>query len=80
MILALEHPWFPSHNPCEAFLERRGAKLLRLDYRIPQVPRGVEPDAHCTEKLSCREAVELLPTQTSKSEGSTTQPFLAALQ
>jgi hypothetical protein len=31
-----------------------------------------------TEKLSCRVAVELLPTQKSKSEGSTTQPFFAA--
>jgi hypothetical protein len=33
-----------------------------------------------TEKLSCKVAVELLPTQTSKSEGSTTQPSFAALQ
>jgi hypothetical protein len=32
------------------------------------------------EKVSCNLACELLPTQTSKSEGSMTQPSLAALQ
>jgi hypothetical protein len=35
---------------------------------------------HCTEKLSCSVAAELLPTQTSKSEGSTVHSFFAALQ
>jgi hypothetical protein len=33
-----------------------------------------------TEKLPCRVAAELSPTQTSKSEGSTTEPVFAALQ
>jgi len=55
--------------------------LFRRDEVEVAEPRCFQPAPYCTtEKLSCNVAVELLPTQTSKSEGSTTQPFLAALQ
>jgi hypothetical protein len=44
-------------------------------------PQTRKQSLYCTtEKVSCKVALESLPTQTSKSDGSRTQPFLAALQ
>jgi hypothetical protein len=57
---------FWTFESCDKVDQRRGC-------------RGIAPYS-VTEKLSCNAAVELFPTQTSNSEGSTTQPFFAALQ
>jgi hypothetical protein len=54
--------------------------LQRLRVGLSSYFAAYLPRYCLTEKVSCKVAAELLPTQTSKPEGSATQPFFAALQ
>jgi hypothetical protein len=59
--------------------KEEGSQLIHLVH-LTSTKGGLSITDHFTEKLSCSVAVEELPTQTSNSDGSTIQLFLAALQ
>ncbi len=66
-----------SKNPDEADIASTARTFLpqTSGFKVPQAQ-----SYFTTSNLSCSVASELSPTHTSNSDGSTTHPFVAALQ